>query len=166
MRDQPRKGRLGGARQDEEQSGRQGQDPERDQRGKQAEARIEALQAAARGDRGAVDGPPDFARGERRNGEQQVQRQEEEEIEIDGENRRRQQFQEGDDRGIQIVAIALGGQDLHYRQEEQQMHGGGQKIAGQQKIVGDEEGGVGDGDDGGEAVGEVQPHQPANQDGA
>ena len=136
MRNQPRKCGLGGARQDEEQPGRQGEDAESDQRGKQAEARVEALQTAARGDGGAVDGPADFARGERRNGEQQVQRQEEEEVEIDGQNRRRQQFQKGDDGRIQIVAIALGGQDFHYGQEEEQVHRGGKKIAGQQEVVG------------------------------
>ena len=166
MRNQPRKGRLGGARQDEEQPGSQGQDAESNRHGKYAEARVEILQTAACGDRGAIDGAADFARGERCNGEQEIEREEEEEIEIDGENRRRQQFQEGDDCGIQIIAIALGGQDLHYREEEQQMHRGGKKIARQQKVVGAKKRGVGDGDDGCEPVGEVEMHQPANQDGA
>ena len=128
VRNQPRKGRFSGARQDEEQAGRQGQDRERDHGGMQGEAQVEAFRSAARGHAGPVNRPPYFAGSERRNREQQVQREEDEEIEIDGENRRRQQFQKGDDRCIQIVAIALGGQDLHHGQEEQQMHGGRKEI--------------------------------------
>ena len=54
MRDQPREGGFGGARQNEEEPAGHRQDAERDQRGKQAEARVETLQAAARGDGGAV----------------------------------------------------------------------------------------------------------------
>ena len=166
VRNQPRKGRFGGARQDEKQPRRQYQDAHRDQRGKQAEARVKALRAAAHGDRGTLDRPPDFARSQRRNREQHVQRQEKEKIEIDGKNRRRQQLQKCDDGRIQIVAIALGGQDFHDRQEEQQMDRGRQKIARQQKIVRCKESGVRDGDDGGQPVGEVQPQQPEDQGGA
>ena len=46
------------------------------------------------------------------------------------------------------------------------MHRGRQKIARQQKVVGRKEGGVGYRDDGGQAVGEVQPQQPEDQGGA
>ena len=106
MGDQVRKRGFGGARQDEEQSRGEGQDAERDDGGQHSQARVEALQPVARGDRGAAHRAADLARGEGGDGEKQIERQEQEEIEIDGEDGGGKQFEKRDDGGIKIIAIA------------------------------------------------------------
>src|SRR5579863_4864857 len=155
-----------GPRQDEEESGRQKQDADRNERRKRRQPGVEVAHSAARRGVYGVHGAADFVAGERGDGEQQEQRQTEEEIESGGENRRRQQLQKGDDGRVEVVAIGDGSEDLYHRQEEHQVNRGREQVVRKEKVVGREEQDIGQRDDSDGAFGNVALKESADQQAA
>ena len=166
VRDEPGKGGVRRARQQEEHARRQRQDSQGDPYRQQRQAGVKVLQAAARGGGGFADGPANFSAGQRRDGEDQVQRQAQEEVEVDRQDGRRQQLQKRDDGDVEGIAMRPGGENFRHRQKEDQVHGGGEQAARQEKIIKREKRGVPQGRQGRGAFRQAQPHPAAEQQGA
>ncbi len=166
MRDQAGEGRLGGARQEKEQPGGDRQDSQSHQCRMQRQAGVEALQPAARRDRGLARGAANLSAGERRYGKQQVERQKQEEVDIDGQEGGSQKLHKGNGGGVKIIPIGFRREDFHHRQEKHQVDSGGEELPRKEEIIEREEAGIAEGDEGYGAIGKVQPHEPADHQAA
>src|SRR5262249_14377895 len=124
VRNETAEGGVGSARQHKEQARRQGQNSQGGEDGERAQPRMEAAQAAARNLLLFLQRATDFGAGERRHGEEKIQRQEQEKVQVGRQDGRRQQFQKRDRGGEEKVAIGARAQDLHHGEEEDEMDSG------------------------------------------
>ena len=166
MGDQGEKRRIGGARQQEEQSRGEDQDPRRDADRQQRQPRMETPQPRARGGRSLGHRPPDLSAGERRNAENQVKRQEQEEVEVVRQYRSGNQLQKRDHGRIKVIPAGLRREDLDHREEEHQVYARPEKRQRKEKVVEYEEARVCDRRQRGRALRDLEAERSVDHQGA
>ena len=135
MRHQMLESGARGARQEEKQTGGDHQNGERNGQHHADQSRRHASAGDPGGRISALAGLANLAARKRRHAEHQEEQQEHEKIEARRNNAGGQQFKKSDHLQKQVIAVGVGGQDLHHRHEEHQVDRGRNKRSRNQEIV-------------------------------
>ncbi len=158
-------GGVGGTREQDEHRDGEEQDARGDEGGDGGEAGGDAESRGCGAGRFAK-AAADFGAGGSGDGADEIDGEVGEEVEIDREHGGGDEFDERDGGGVKVIAVGARGEDLHDREEADQVDGGFEEAAGEEEIVGGEEGDVGEGDQVDGERGEFKGDEASDSGGA